>query len=53
MAQRCPRNTSGDAFYLGIRAETKHQKKDRERKARDPYPNLIFSTWRRSIARAR
>lgn len=32
-------------LYLGIRAETKHQKKDRERKARDPYPNLIFSTW--------
>ena len=32
-------------LYLGIRAETKHQKRDRERKARDPYPNLIFSTW--------
>lgn len=32
-------------LYLGIRAETKHQRKDRRRKARDPCPNLVFSTW--------
>lgn len=32
-------------LYLGIRAETKHRKKDRGRKVRDPYPNLVFSTW--------
>lgn len=31
--------------FLGIAAETKHRKKDRGRKAKDPYPNLIFSTW--------
>ncbi len=31
--------------YLGIRAETKHQKSRHGRKAHDPYPNLIFSTW--------
>lgn len=30
---------------LGIRANTKHQKKKYERKIRDPYPNLVFSTW--------
>ena len=32
-------------LYLGIRAETKHQKKSQGRKVRDPYPNLVFSTW--------
>ena len=32
-------------LYLGIRAETKHRGKRCERKARDPYPNLVFSTW--------
>lgn len=32
-------------LHLGIRAETKHRKKDCGRKARDPYPNLVFSTW--------
>ena len=31
--------------YLGIKAETKHKKKYRPRKAKDKYPNLIFSTW--------
>ena len=32
-------------LYLGIRAETKHQKKDRERKARDPYPQPHLLPW--------
>lgn len=32
-------------LFLGIRAETKHQKKKYTRKVRDPYPNLVFSTW--------
>ena len=31
--------------YLGICAETKHKAKRVERKVKDPYPNLIFSTW--------
>ena len=31
--------------YLGIAAKTKHQKKSRKRMVKDPYPNLIFSTW--------
>lgn len=31
--------------YLGIAAKTRHQKKTYERKVKDPYPNLIFSTW--------
>lgn len=31
--------------YLGIRSETKHKAKRHERQVRDPYPNLIFSTW--------
>ena len=32
-------------LYLGIRAKTKHRKKEYERRVRDPYPNLVFSTW--------
>lgn len=32
-------------LYLGIRSQTKHKKKSYVRKVRDPYPNLIFSTW--------
>jgi len=31
--------------HLGIRSETKHKAKRTERKAKDPYPNLVFSTW--------
>ncbi len=31
--------------YLGIESETKHKKRNRPRKERDKYPNLIFSTW--------
>ena len=31
--------------YLGIRSETKHKAKRVERKVKDPYPNLVFSTW--------
>jgi len=31
--------------YLGIKAETKHKKKNRPRKIKDKYPNLIFSTY--------
>ncbi len=32
--------------FLGIKSETKHRKKQHpSRKRRDPYPNLIFSTW--------
>ena len=31
--------------YLGIAAKTAHQKKSHKRRVRDPYPNLIFSTW--------
>ena len=33
--------------YLGISSETKHKPGSRspKRDARDPYPNLIFSTW--------
>lgn len=31
--------------YLGIKAETKHQIHYRQRKERDKYPNLIFTTW--------
>ena len=31
--------------YLGIKAETKHQKHYKPRKIRDRYPNLIFTTW--------
>jgi transposase InsO family protein len=30
---------------LGITSKTKHKAKDNPRKAKDPYPNLIFSTW--------
>ena len=31
--------------YLGIKSETKHQERNRPRKIKDKYPNLIFSTW--------
>lgn len=31
--------------YLGISAKTKHRKKREKRGARDPYPNLVYSTW--------
>ena len=31
--------------YLGIKAETKHQVHYRQRKIKDRYPNLIFTTW--------
>ena len=31
--------------YLGIQSETKHKPHYRPRKARDLYPNLIFTTW--------
>lgn len=31
--------------YLGIESQTKHKAKKYERKLRDPYPNLVFSTW--------
>ena len=30
---------------LGIKSKTKHKRKDKPRKVKDPYPNLIFSTW--------
>ena len=31
--------------YLGIKAESKHQRKSKPRKIKDRYPNLIYSTW--------
>ena len=31
--------------YLGIKAESRHQRKSTPRKTRDKYPNLIYSTW--------
>jgi transposase InsO family protein len=30
---------------LGIESKTKHKRRDKPRKVKDPYPNLIFSTW--------
>jgi len=30
---------------LGIESKTKHKARSKPRKVRDPYPNLIFSTW--------
>lgn len=30
---------------LGIESKTKHKARNKPRKVRDPYPNLIFSTW--------
>jgi len=30
---------------LGIESKTKHKKRGKPRKVKDPYPNLIFSTW--------
>jgi transposase InsO family protein len=32
-------------LYLGIESKTKHKQRPRPRKARNPYPNLVFSTW--------
>ena len=31
--------------YLGIKAQSKHQRKSKPRKIKDKYPNLIYSTW--------
>ena len=31
--------------FLGIESKTKHKARNSPRKLRDPYPNLIFSTW--------
>ena len=31
--------------YLGFQSETKHKQRSRPRKAKDKYPNLIYSTW--------
>lgn len=31
--------------YLGIKSKSKHKAKDTPRKVKDPYPNLVFSTW--------
>ena len=31
--------------FLGIESKTKHKARLKPRKVRDPYPNLIFSTW--------
>ena len=31
--------------FLGIESKTKHKARHSPRKLRDPYPNLIFSTW--------
>lgn len=31
--------------YLGISSQTKHKAKKYKRTVKDPYPNLIFSTW--------
>ena len=31
--------------FLGIESKTKHKARLNPRKAREPYPNLIFSTW--------
>jgi transposase InsO family protein len=30
---------------LGITSKTKHKAKNNPRKVKDPYPNLVFSTW--------
>ena len=32
-------------LYLNIESKTKHKARANKRAARDPYPNLIFSTW--------
>ena len=32
-------------YYLNIESKTKHKAKTQKRRVRDPYPNLIFSTW--------
>lgn len=31
--------------HLGLRSQTKHKRREKPRKERDKYPNLIFSTW--------
>lgn len=31
--------------FLGIESKTRHKARNSPRKLRDPYPNLIFSTW--------
>ena len=31
--------------FLGIESKTKHKARRSPRKVRDPYPNLVFSTW--------
>ena len=31
--------------FLGIESKTKHKARNSPRKVKDPYPNLIFSTW--------
>ena len=42
----CSDNYIYKAFrYLGIKAESRHQKRNKPRKVKDAYPNLIFSTW--------
>ena len=30
---------------LGIESKTRHKARNRPRKVKDPYPNLVFSTW--------
>ena len=32
-------------YYLNIESKTKHRPNTRKRRIKDPYPNLIFSTW--------
>ena len=32
-------------LFLGIESKTKHKARNSPRKVREPYPNLIFSTW--------
>jgi hypothetical protein len=32
-------------YYLRIESKTKHKPNTRRRRTREPYPNLIFSTW--------
>jgi hypothetical protein len=31
--------------YLGIQSKTRHKAHRKPRKIKDPYPNLVFSTW--------
>lgn len=32
-------------YYLNIESKTKHKARDKPRRVKDPYPNLVFSTW--------